>query len=643
MFSQEATSEYTTNKKAIDFFNKAIYNVADPKLKATNAHIKTAKMNLEKAIALDKNYLEAYYMLAELYEIEQNKEDAVKNYLKVYAIDPNYDTFVCFKIASLSYRIAAYNQAKEFIDLFYQNADTSQYKKINFGRIKDFIDFAYEAFNNPVNFNPINLGPSVNSIYDEYWPSLSIDDNTLVFTRLIPAMVNPTNRPEDNFQEDLFVAEREEKTGVFGKAYPMRSIINTALNEGAQCISGDGKTCIVTCCNRPTGKGSCDLYIMFNRNGRWSEPENMKTINTQHWESNPSLSADGRLLYFASKRPDGYGGIDIWKVKLDERGNAVGKIENLGPVINTDKDDASPFIHPDGRTLYFASEGHPGMGDLDIFYSKLNPDNTWQKPVNMGYPINTAGEERSMIVNAKGELAIFASPGTLNGRKDLDLFGFEIPAESRPTVVTYVKGFVYNVKNNSRIDNALCELIDLETNEKVMTQFSDTQTGEFLIALPVEHDYAFNVTKTGFLFYSANFSLKSIKDPSKPYLMNIPLSPIEEGSIVILKNIFFDHDSYDLLPESFVELTKLLEYLTNNPTLNIEIGGHTDSHGSKEHNKILSQNRAKSVYNYLITNGINEKRLTYAGYYFSTPIATNDTEEGRALNRRTEFKIISVK
>ena len=633
--SREATSEYTSNKKAIALFNKAIYDAADRKFNE-------AKNNLLKAIALDNKFLEAHYMFAEINEKQGNKEIAVNHYLKVYEIDENYDDLVYFKIAVFSYRLSEYNQAKKFMDLFYEKADTIQYVKLSPRRVKTFIDFAYESYNNPVDFEPINMGPNINSKYDEYWASLSIDDKTLVFTRLIPAKFNPTNSKKDNFQEDLFVSERDENTNEFMPAYPMRSIINTELNEGAQCISGDGKTCVVTCCNRPEGKGSCDLYIMFNRNGRWTEPENMKSINTKHWESNPSLSADGRLLYFASGRPEGFGGIDLWKVRLNEKGEAISAVENLGPTINTDKDDASPAIHPDGKTLYFASDGHPGMGDLDLFVSKLDENGKWSKPKNMGYPINTAGEERSMIVDAKGEIAIFASPGLDRNKKDLDLYYFKIPKETKPTAVNYVKGYVYNIKNSNRITNALCDLINLENNEKIMSTYSDTPTGEFFIGLPIGNDYAFNVSKSGFLFYSENFSLKEIKDPEKPYIINIPLTPIEEGSTVILKNIFFDSDSYELLPESFVELGKLLEYLNNNPSLSIEIGGHTDNQGNKEHNKNLSQNRAKAVYNYLIDNGINKNRLTFAGYDFTKPIAPNDSEEGRALNRRTEFKIISI-
>lgn len=631
-FSQ-AKSKYTTNQKAIKLYNDAIYDCSYRKFE-------DAEKKLNKAIGLDNNFLEAYCMLAEIKERNNDRVTALKYYYKAYEIDPNNDLSLCYKIATNSYRLGEYNSAKEYMDKFWKNSDTLKLKNTVVSKIKSFIDFSYISYNNPVDYNPISVGIGVNTEYDEYWPSLSIDEQTLVFTRLLPRNIKPTGNKMYDFQEDLFVSQRDIVTNDFQKAFPMQGTINTANNEGAQCISADGKTCVITCCNRPEGKGSCDLYIMFNRNGRWTVPENMKTVNTEHWESNPSLSADGKILYFSSGRPGGYGKKDIWKVRLDAKGNAIGKAENLGNIINTEDNDVSPFIHPDGKTLYFASDGHPGMGGQDIFFSRSDSNGKWQKPINMGYPINTIGEEQGLIVNAKGDLAMYASEKNSN---NLDIFMFKIPLEIQPTTVTYIKGYIYNIKNKEKIGDADCVLINLETKEKENSMMSESITGEFLVAVPANNDYAFNVYKQGYLFYSENFSLKNIKNPSEPFLINIPLTPIEEGSTVILKNIFFEFNSFELLPESFAELGKLVEYMTNNSTIKIEIGGHTDNIGSKEYNKNLSENRAKAVYEYLINNGINKERLSYAGYDFSKNISTNETEEGRALNRRTEFKIISIK
>lgn len=628
--SAQIQSSYTKNKKAMNLFDKAIFDYANHKKDA-------AITKLLKAIEIDTNFLEAYYMLGEINDINGNKQLAYKYYKNAYDIDSIFDEKLAEKLSVIAYRNGDYNQAKKYMDFFFINSDE---KTIEVMKIKSFIDFAYESYNNPVDFQPINLGDGVNSKYNEYWPSLSIDEKTLVFTRLIPILQKKSSNTQDDFQEDLFVSELDTITNKYKKAYPMQSIINTELNEGAQCISGDGKTCVVTCCNRPDGKGSCDLYIMFNRRGRWTEPINMKTVNSSAWESNPSLSVDGRTLYFASNRPGGYGKIDIWRINIDEYGNVTSKAENLGNVINTEDNDVSPFIHPDGKTLYFASDGHPGMGEQDLFFSRLDENNQWTKPINLGYPINTKGEERSLIVNAKAELAMYASTGDKN---DLDIFAFIIPETVQPTMVTYVKGYVYNTKNHSRIANANCDLINISNGKKVISIHSEDPTGDYMVALPVNNDYAFNVTKEGYLFYSESFSLKNVKNIAEPFLINIPLSPIEEGKVVVLKNIFFDFNESILLSESYVELEKLIEYLNNNPSIKIEIGGHTDNEGTKEYNKKLSENRAKAVYDYLVEKGINTDRLEYSGYDFSMPIADNNTKEGRALNRRTEFKIISTK
>ena len=625
-------SVYTKNKSAIKSFNKAVSYMEQ-------RQNRMAITEIEKAIEKDPNFLEAWLLKAEIYDFLGKANESYLSYAKVFEIDAQYDPALSFKLAANSYKIGKYSVAKKYIDFFCNEVDTMRYRNYDFKRLREFIYFADSAYKNPKDFKPINIGPGVNTHFDEYRPSLSVAERVLVFTRQIPINPNSTSRDPSSMQADLFVSYFDDKTGQFIKAIPMPGNINTKLNEGAQCISADGKTCVFTACNRPEGKGSCDLYIMFLRGGKWTDPQNLESINTASWDSNPSLSADGKYLYFASGRAGGYGKTDIWRVRIDAEGNALDEAENLGPQINTQFEELSPFIHPDGRTLYFASRGHPGMGDFDLFYSKLDNNGNWSKPVNLGYPLNTMGEERSLIVNARGDIAMFASNV---GRKDLDIYFFLIPEEIKPVAATYVKGYVYNAKTNQRLE-AKCELFDIESGEEMVRLTTDKITGEYLVTLPVERDYAFNVEKTGFLFHSENFSLKNIKDPEQPFILNIPLQPLEEGVTVILKNIFFAFDSYELLPESYAELKIVVDYLNTNPNLKIEIGGHTDNVGSKAYNKTLSENRAKSVYTYLISKGIDKDRLSYKGYDFSIPIADNATEEGRALNRRTEFKVISNK
>jgi outer membrane protein OmpA-like peptidoglycan-associated protein/tetratricopeptide (TPR) repeat protein len=623
-------SAYTTSKPAVKYFNKAVYYME-------NGQNKTAISEVNKAIEKDPGFLEAWLLKAEINDFLGLSEEAYTAYAKVFEIDPNYDPALSFKLAANSYRMGEYATAKEYIDYFCENVDTIKNRNYDFQRLKKFIYFADNAYKNPVAFNPVNLGPGVNTEFDEYWPSLSVDEQVLVFTREIPINPNNPSRAQESMHEDLFYSILASDGSEYGQSLPLPGGVNTKLNEGAQCISADGKTCVITACNRPEGMGSCDLYIMFLQDNKWSAPINLKSVNSGSWDSNPSLSADGRYLYFSSGRPGGYGKTDLWKIEIDNKGNAQSEAENLGKDVNTKYEELSPFIHPDGKTLYFASNGHPGMGDFDLFFSKQQDDGRFPTPINVGYPINTSGEERSLIVNARGEIAMFASSAN---KKNLDIYYFVIPEEIKPVTVTYVKGYIYDSVTKDRLQ-AKCEMIDLETGEKVVDMLSDEINGEYMVCLPINRDYAFNVERSGYLFYSANFSLTDLKNPEVPVEMNIPLQPLTDGITVVLKNIFFDFNSYDLLPESYAELNKVVQYMTTNPKLKIEIGGHTDNVGSQAYNKTLSENRAKSVYNYLISKGIDKTRLSFKGYDFSVPIATNDTEEGRALNRRTEFKVIS--
>jgi outer membrane protein OmpA-like peptidoglycan-associated protein len=312
----------------------------------------------------------------------------------------------------------------------------------------------------------------------------------------------------------------------------------------------------------------------------------------------------------------------------------------LSERINTSGDEQSVFIHPDDQTLYFSSDGHPGMGGLDIFMSKRQPDGSWGEPINLGYPINTANDENSLLVSPAGDIAYFASDRS-GGKGGLDLYQFELYPAIRPEPITYMKGKVYDANTKEPIV-ASFELIDLATAKPVMRSVSNSGNGEFLVCLPAGKSYALNVSKDGYLFYSDNFELKNPKSVKEPFLKDVPLHPIKAGESVVLKNIFYDTDQFNLKDESKAELGKLISFMNKNPKVKIEISGHTDNVGTKTHNQTLSENRAKAVFDYLIANKIQESRMSYKGYGDSKPIASNDKEDGRAQNRRTEFMIVSV-
>jgi outer membrane protein OmpA-like peptidoglycan-associated protein len=328
--------------------------------------------------------------------------------------------------------------------------------------------------------------------------------------------------------------------------------------------------------------------------------------------------------------------MDIWKTILNEDGDWSEPV-NLGDSINTPEDEMSPFIHPDNQTLYFASTGWMGMGNFDLYYSRKNASGNWGSPVNLGYPINTFQEESYLIVNAKGNTAYFSTERPGSRRKDI--YTFELYELAKPVVTTYVKGKVYDAETDRPIEAKL-QLIDIDRNEIVTETWSNSEDGEYLVCLPVEKNYSLNISKDDHLFHSENFSLKNLTDPSRPYIIDVKMRPIKVGEKTVLRNIFFDTDKYDLKPESLSELNKLVEFMNKNSRIKVEIGGHTDNVGSDEYNQILSENRAKAVYDYLIEHNINSSRLSYKGYGKSMPVSTNDTDDGRAMNRRTEMKII---
>jgi outer membrane protein OmpA-like peptidoglycan-associated protein len=310
---------------------------------------------------------------------------------------------------------------------------------------------------------------------------------------------------------------------------------------------------------------------------------------------------------------------------------------NPGEPINTFGVEMSPFIHPDNHSLYYSSDGLIGLGGYDIFVSRLDSDKTWQKPVNLGYPINTNRDEIGLIVNSKGDKAYYSSD--IDKTKGKDIYVFELPVESRPLMVTYMKGKVFDAQDKHLL-KAEFELIDLETGNMIHNSFSDSITGEFLVSIPVNRNYMLNVSKKAYLFFSENFTLKNTSNATRPFLKDVPLQPLKTGNIIVLKNVFFETDSYSLRKESKIELDKVVKLLQANPAIKIEIGGHTDNTGSVEYNQKLSENRAQSVAEYLISASVLTDRITAKGYGFNLPIADNNSEDGKAQNRRTEMKVI---
>lgn len=537
-----------------------------------------------------------------------------KNYLLPYSIS-------LAGTGNFSKALAAITEFLNISNLNKQSIQAGSYRK----KVYEFaLDYTSKHHYGNYTFEPKNMGDSINSVNLEYFPSLTIDGHTLIFNKRI-------NSDEDFYESNLV-------NGVWSKAKPVEGKVNTNLNEGAQTISQDGQWLIFTGCNYPEGMGSCDLYISYRlKNGKWTEAENMgPIINSEFWDSSPSLSPDKKDLYFSSSRPGGYGGRDIWVSHRSANGKWT-KPQNLGAEVNTDADETCPFIHADNQTLYFNSNGHMGYGMADLFLCRKINDSTWSNPENLGYPINTIDDEGSLIVAADGKTSYYASERT-DSRGALDLYSFELRPDVRALKTLWVKGKVFDKKTKQGLPSSI-ELTDI-SSRNVVSRLQTDEEGNYLVTLPAGKDYAFNVNRKGYLFYSDNFSLADNPTDSS-FTADIPLQPIEPGASIVLKNIFFDVNKFQLKPESMPEIDKVVSLMNDNPKLVIQISGHTDNVGKETDNLALSLNRAKSVTAYLLSKGIDTKRIISKGFGATKPVASNDTETGRSLNRRTELSITS--
>jgi len=598
--------------------------------KYTRRQYTAAVSDLKNAVKTDAKFIEAYMLMAECYLEMKDTQQAKTYFLKCVEINPDFFPPVYYSLAEIAFDEEEYESASQYLEKYLTYSRQKPALLVKSKKLLQNSRFAAQAVSNPVPFQPESLG--LDFEYDQYWPSLSVDEQTLVFTGLIPK--NPDNPAVvGNRHEDFFVSEYRD--GKWTKPENLGSPPNTPDNEGAQTISADATQMFFTACNRSDGKGGCDIYYSEKRNGLWTRPQNLgEPINTSAKETQPSISADGRTLYFVSTRGGGKGGQDIWSSTLDDDGR-WGNPVNLEE-INTVGDESSPFIHLDNQTLYFASDGLPGMGGYDLFVARKDSAGKWSTPQNLGFPINSRYNEEGMIVNARGDRAYYSSDR--GEGKIRRLYTFELYPEVRPQPVSYMKGKIYDATYLKPL-KALFELIDLSTTETVISASSDSINGEFLVCIPSGKDYALNIKCKGYLFFSEHVKVTA-GTYQQPFLKDIPLKRIQPGEKTILKNIFFDFASAKLLDESKVELQQLNQFLRDNPDVKIQITGHTDNIGRQTYNLELSRDRARAVANYLLSEGIPMSRVSYRGLGASEPVAGNDTEEGRTKNRRTELLIV---
>ncbi len=584
---------------------------------------------LEEAIKLNPSYIEAYLRLADVQQQLQNYEASEKAYLKAFEIDSSNTKTFLLPFSLTQAGLGKFNDALHSINQFITLEGLSEKSiKAAYAKKRNY-DFAinYQLQHKDDNyiFNPLNLGDSINSKNAEYYPSLSISDSLLVFSRR-------TGGGREDFYKSSMIA------GDFLNAQEVEGSLNDHPYKGALSVSSDGEFIVYAAdYGYEKGFGNFDLYIAYRTKNGWSEPENLGgNVNSGYWESAPSLSPDNRTLYFTSDRQGGFGGRDLYYCTKQANGK-FGKAINMGAIVNSNGDDLYPFICADNQTLFFTSNGHEGYGGTDLFLIRKDLQGIWGKPLNLGYPINTISDEGSICINSLGNLAYFASD-RFDTKGSLDIYSFELRKDLKPLKTLFVKGQVVDAVTKNGIACAV-ELYSNDNAQAIMKVTAD-ELGRYYIPLPYGKDYTFIINRKGYLFYSSVYELSQEKADSI-YTKDIELQPIALHNNVVFKNVLFKTNSFELLPNSLAEIEKLFELMQQNASIKVLIKGHTDNIGKPAENLALSSNRAKAVMDYLTSKGIDSTRVQFKGFGDTKPIDTNNTEEGRSKNRRTEFEVIA--
>jgi OOP family OmpA-OmpF porin len=613
----------TKNKKAIDAYVQADnYRVRGQYREA----IELLKFAIEK----DNQFFEAYLRLGITYK-------AMKDYVQATAVleqglpvtpETRWQKVFWVELAEISMKLGDYKRVSFYSEQYLANESINKAKIDQATLWKKSAEFSLKNMNTNIKFEVHELSDTLNRYVMQYFPVVTGDQQEMIFTRR-------TGLRDEN-DEDLVIS-RKSASGTWQAPESVSPNINSEFNEGTCTVSADGRQLIFTSCQGRKGFGDCDLFESVKTGDEWSVPVNLGAmINSAAWDSQPSLSADGRVLYFVSDRRGGIGGWDIYVSSKSDDGK-WSKARNMGRTINSAYHEISPFIHANGRTLFFATTGRPGFGGYDIFRSEKE-DSVWTEPVNFGYPINNQDDQFSMFITADGERGYYSHEET-GAIKSSKIFEFFVPEEYR---VKYrsnvVKGVVRDRKTHEPVRGRI-ELFNLLSNEIVSVTNSDSVSGQYLMVLTQGADYALYANAQGYLFRSLNFNYEHNYDP-KPVVIDIDLDKAGAGAVIVLNNIFFEIDKYDLEPKSKTELDKVARFLLNNPGIRVEISGHTDDTGTVSHNQTLSLKRAQAVVDYLVGHSVPRNRLVGTGYGSTRPLKPNDSEENRQVNRRIEFKLL---
>ncbi len=639
LLAQEEDGCKTSSKKAEKYFNQAV-----SAMKSSN-YPEAIKL-FREAIDEDPDYAEAYYGLGKIYlrPSKFNLNLVKKYYKKVVELCPEYDIYCYYYLGDIYLGEDNLDSAHYYMSLFIEDPDkikkTADYEHAD--SVVTFTKTLKKLTGNPVPFNPLSL-KNISTERDEYLPLISPDNELAFYVRKIKQAKSKDvfYTQDDSFKEKFMFSVRNEN-GDFDAGNEMPFPFNQTENQGAATITIDDKTLYFVYCEWLKDKTyyNCDICMSEYVNDRWGDIVNLgtKVNGLKTWESQPSISSDGKTLYFISDRPGGYGGYDIYKSTKDSLDQWTAAV-NVGANINSPLNEKTPYIHTDNMTLYFSSMGWQGLGGYDIFFAKKRTDGKFGNPVNIGYPINTASDDVGFIVSTDGHYGYFAS-NMLKGLGGWDIYSFELYADARPDTVLLVKGNIKDETNNE-LTYAKVELKNVNT--KQVTQIPvDSASGRFIFATLFKNDYILTVKKEDYSYTSKYISKEdsTIKKAPTHVKMDFEIKPIEVGQSYRLNDIHFEFAKHELTEDSKRIIDDFFEFLMDHPTLKVSIHGHTDNISGVEFNQTLSEVRAKAVYDYLVERGVDASRLNYKGFGLSKPVASNDTEAGRTLNRRTEFVII---
>ncbi|WP_258104552.1 OmpA family protein [Marinoscillum sp. MHG1-6] len=597
-----------------------------------------AIQKFQEATRYNQRDVKSFYFLGMACNYKGRYEDAAKAFEMVAKINPNYDYTFYYEASKPLIALGRFSDAQWCLSNYMQRLPKGPNTTMNEHMAKNRVEYATKSpkiREQATTMDTPREVSAINSSYGDYMPQVSPTGTKLYFTSVRKGGFDYRSDTTQtaHWGEDLYVSTMTD--GSWGVPELLPQPLNSLRDDFGSAFTGDGQTMVyVRCGDEKQGVGNCDLYITQLNGTEWSEPTNMgNVINSSDWDSQPTISSDGTRIIFTSARSGGYGGSDLYMSEKNHLGD-WGIPQNLGSTVNTPLNEKSPYLAPDGKTLYYSTDGHPGYGNADIFYCVFE-NGKWSKPVNLGAPVNSSGDDTNFSISAEG-IGYFASSRIDPG--NYDIYQVELPDHLKPKPTVVIQGIVSNSETNEPL-GAVVLIEDINSGELIAINKSNSVTGEYLIVLPAGRSYSVSTNSKGFFFYSQSFDIPSDANYEE-ISMDISLEPIKKGTKVVLNNIFFESGKATLKPISYVELNKAVTLLEENATMVIEIGGHTDNVGSDELNLKLSEQRAKAVVDYMVLAGVPAERLKYKGYGETTPIADNSTAEGKAKNRRTEFEIV---